>query len=66
MTTDKVKRYVVFAGSNYYPCGGWDDFVDSFATPEEAQAEIDKQEHRSCWAYAIDLETGDTIAAKDG
>ncbi len=31
-----MKRYMLFAGSQYYPSGGWDDFKDSFDTCEEA------------------------------
>ena len=27
---------LLFAGYNYYPSGGWSDFVDSFQTKEEA------------------------------
>ena len=28
--------YLLFAGDNYYPCGGWDDYKGSFATEEAA------------------------------
>lgn len=31
-----MKRYLCFAGEDYYPSGGWDDYVDSFDTLEEA------------------------------
>jgi len=30
------KRFLLFAGQNYYPDGGWHDFVKSFDTYEEA------------------------------
>lgn len=33
-----MKRYLLFAGSYYYPGGGWDDFIQSFDTLEEAMA----------------------------
>jgi len=29
--------YLLFAGSNYYPSGGWDDFRGEFNTLEEAR-----------------------------
>jgi hypothetical protein len=32
-----MKRYLVFAGDDYYPCGGWDDFVGSWETIEEVR-----------------------------
>lgn len=47
---NKIKRYLVFDYSDYYPGGGWDDFVDSFDTLEEAR-KIESRE-------IIDLETG--------
>ena len=31
-----MKRYLVFAGENYYPGPGWCDFRDHFDTLEEA------------------------------
>lgn len=31
-------RYYAFAWSNYYPCGGWNDFVGAFDTEADAWA----------------------------
>ena len=67
-----MHRFLVFAGSYYYPCGGWDDFRGSYATFDEADArcqELVKSEevdmgryvyHRSeeDWAQVVDGETG--------
>lgn len=33
-----MKRFLLFAGENYYPLGGWTDFRDDFDTLEEARA----------------------------
>lgn len=59
MTTDSsvaVKRFVLFAGYDYYPSGGWGDFVESFDTAEEARA---AQFANGCdWKQIIDLSTG--------
>lgn len=33
-----MKRYLVFAFDHYYPCGGWNDFVESFDTMAEVEA----------------------------
>ena len=30
--------YLLFAGANYYPVGGWDDFIGPFLTLDEAKA----------------------------
>lgn len=32
----KIKRYVIFAYDDFYPCGGFEDFKSSFDTIEEA------------------------------
>lgn len=32
-----MKRFLLFAGSNFYPEGGWRDFRGSFDTVAEAQ-----------------------------
>jgi hypothetical protein len=59
----KPKRYLLFATDQYYPCGGWDDFVDSFADLEEAKAEAERQcsriKYPRDFAQIIDLETGE-------
>lgn len=31
-----MNRYFLFAGHNYYPQGGWEDFKGSFSTVNEA------------------------------
>jgi hypothetical protein len=31
-----MKRYLLFTFGNYYPCGGFEDYIDSFNTIEEA------------------------------
>ncbi len=49
-------RFLLFAGSDFYPSGGWDDFVCSYETLEQA---MDHDMHReSCWdwAHVVDLE----------
>lgn len=60
-----VKRYLLFAGDQYYPVGGWDDFKGSFDTPDEA---VDAIRHptepngwRTDWWHVIDGTTGDEV-----
>jgi len=55
-----MKRYLLFGGDNYYPSGGWYDFIDSFDTAAEAQAAAE-QEHRTEWWHVIDGTTGKTV-----
>jgi hypothetical protein len=53
-----MKRYLLFAGSFYYPAGGWSDFLGDFDSVDEA--------HRSAPASDFDLlEVIDTKTMKD-
>ena len=49
----KAKRYLIFAGADYYPAGGWGDFVGDFDTLEEAIAKA--KTLGSNWKEIIDL-----------
>lgn len=55
----KVKRFVLFAGEQYYPSGGWEDYDSSFDTLEEAKTRA--QEVTSDWRDIVDLETGEVV-----
>lgn len=54
-----MKRYLVFAGSRYYPDGGWSDFKASFDTTDEAWkfAKEFCQESEYHWSHFVDTET---------
>lgn len=51
-----MKRYLVFAGDQYYPAGGWEDFMGAFVTLEEAQDYYEKLTGTD-WKQLVDLET---------
>ncbi len=44
-----LKNYLVFIGLVYYPLGGWEDFIDSFDTREEAREFIEGEINPSKW-----------------
>jgi hypothetical protein len=56
-----VKRYLLFAGYYDYPSGGWNDFKGTYATPEEARADLATMGVRGTldtdWAHIVDSET---------
>lgn len=55
--TDKkenLKRFLLFVGGTYYPAGGFDDFVESFDTQEEAHEHIASKCKNDDWAQIID------------
>lgn len=47
--------FLVFAGYNYYPSGGWEDFVEAFDTFEEAYAAAEVAD--GDWAHVVNLST---------
>lgn len=51
-----MKRYWLFGGSTYYPCGGMMDFVDSFDTLGEATESHAGGSYNE-WAHILDCET---------
>lgn len=60
-----MKRFLVFAGQNYYPQGGWDDFHGSYDTLEEAEeAACNAVSHAlhgwqaEDWSHIVDTEIG--------
>ncbi len=57
-----MKRFLLFSGPQYYPGGGWDDFIDSFDSLEEAQQYIaDKCSEWGQWSHIIDTSTWEKI-----
>jgi len=58
-----MKRFALFGGDHYYPEGGWDDFIWTFATLEEARAAgkrlSSKAEYYQIdWYQVVDLQSG--------
>ncbi len=47
-----MKRFAAFSFGQYYPDGGWNDFVGTYDTLEEAQANGNQQ---------VDLITGEVF-----
>ena len=56
----KNKRYLLFGGDTYYPCGGMSDLSGSFDTLEAAEESAKNQEHEFDWYHIYDSQTGET------
>jgi hypothetical protein len=54
-----MKRFLLFAGDEYYPAGGWEDFIESFSTVNGALAEAATLE--ADWFHIVDLTTGEMV-----
>lgn len=51
--------FIVFAGDNYHPSGGWNDFAGMYSTFDDAySAAID---HNGDWAQIVNLDTLEKI-----
>jgi len=54
-----MRRYLLFAGDQYYPAGGWHDFQGSFDSVAEAKEDYER--HRWLkywdWGHVVDAET---------
>jgi hypothetical protein len=60
-----MKRFAIFAGSDYESLGGWNDLAGTADTRAQAagvMAEAVRQEIRgACWAQIVDLELGEIV-----
>lgn len=60
-----MNRYVIFAGSDYYPQGGFDDFVADFSKLSDAIKfvdEIDEIDEESAeWCHIVDMRKKEKI-----
>lgn len=56
-----MKQYLLFAGYEYYPAGGWDDFKGDFDTTVEAIQALAAMEYRGDWWQIIDRDTKEEI-----
>lgn len=66
-----TKRYLLFAGENYYPGGGWCDHRGSFDSAEEACQAGGAIHNKRVdggpwidWWHVIDLLTGKCVGAE--
>ena len=53
-----MSRYLLFAGDNYYPGGGWEDYVDSYNSVAEAIAALGADSRKRDWFHVVDSQTG--------
>jgi len=52
--------FLLFGGQDFYPNGGWGDFLGSFPTPYEALAEIGSRDGLDWW-HVVDTTTDSAI-----
>jgi hypothetical protein len=59
-----MKRYLLFAGPEYYASGGFHDFADSFATQLEARQAAESMSVD--WWHVFDVETRKIVLWGEG
>lgn len=57
-----MKRFLIFAGENYYPSGGWADFITDADSFEDLQCRWEeatkgRQEERLYWGWRHYVDT---------
>lgn len=57
-----MKRYLLFAGKNHYPLGGWEDFVDEAVTWEYLLTEVKKETYD--WFHLYDNVLNEVVIEK--
>jgi hypothetical protein len=65
--TAAEKPFALFLGDDYYPDGGWRDFVGFFTTMEEAVAAAVEPEEdcvSGWWFHVADLRTGKIVVGR--
>lgn len=60
-----MKQYLLFAGDNYYPSGGWGDFIKSFESLEDAKEVGAKYSGNFTWWHVVDVNTGEVVVTTD-
>ena len=60
--------YLLFAGFSYYPCGGFDDFIDSYSCIDSCKRAfaILKKEHSYDWAHVVDIDKKEIVTQCSG
>ena len=64
-----MNRYLLFAGADFYPSGGWHGFRGSFDFEKEAREWMVKHPERdadSTWWHIVDTDAGCIITAGGG
>ena|SRR5262245_283771 len=56
-----MKRFLLFASADYYPDGGWKDFVDSFDDLAAAKAAGDNPSQLRDWWHIVDSKKGTIV-----
>jgi hypothetical protein len=59
-----MKKFLLFGGYNYYPLGGWSDFLSSSDTIEEVQKKLNN--FSGDWWHIVDTSTGKIVKSNGG
>ena len=60
-----MKRYLLFTGVYYYPCGGAEDYHSCYDTIEELKIKMDQINNKNVWFNVLDTLSGKMLKEKD-
>lgn len=60
-----LKRFLLFTGPTYYPCGGWGDFKESFDTEQEAKDYLLTNHKFDDWWEIVDTTTLEAVSGSE-
>jgi hypothetical protein len=52
-------RYALFAGDQYYPSGGWEDFIGAYDSIEAARERAQRERYE--WFHIVDLASAQIV-----
>lgn len=58
---EKLKRYMLFMGYLYDSAGGWNEFVESFDSAEDAESYAKEHIDRMDWYQVVDKTDGEKV-----
>lgn len=58
-----MKQYALFQYLGYYPSGGWNDFMGTFDSPEDALTYVNspKNKYPEDYYQVVDLNNGEVV-----
>lgn len=61
----ELKRYAVFKGDRYYPCGGWNDLKGFYDNEGDAIAAVLSGDNYLPWGQVVDMTTRQVVWSRE-
>jgi len=61
-----MKRFLLFSSDLYYPCGGFDDFINDFDDLDDAKRQAQKCKKEWNWCHVVDGKIKEIVYRAEG